>query len=77
MTTISDDRTVGTREAAAILGVSESSIRAWRARREGPPYMKYSGTRRGHGRARYLISDLMGFMESCRIDPKAESVRGG
>jgi hypothetical protein len=60
-----EDRYVNDVEAAKILSVSPQSMRNWRHMRKGPPY-----TKRGR-MVRYLVRDLLDFMESGRIDPES------
>ena len=63
-----EDRYVSDIEAAQILSASPQTLRNWRHLRKGPPYSK-------RGRmVRYLVRDLLDFMESGRVDP--ESWRG-
>ena len=51
------------REAAQILGISIKTLQAWRWQSRGPTYVKL-GRRIG-----YLDSDLMAFMDKCRVEP--------
>jgi hypothetical protein len=58
-----EDRYVNDVEAAKILSVSPQSMRNWRCMRKGPPYSKCGRM------VRYLVRDLLDFMEFGRIDP--------
>ena len=57
--------------AAAFLGVAVQTLRNWRHVGKGPAYLKLSPGPRG--RVGYLIEDLQGYRNRCRIDPAAES----
>ncbi len=59
-----EDRYVSDVEAAQILSASPQTLRNWRHMQKGPPY-----TKRGR-MVRYLVRDLLNFMESGRIDPE-------
>lgn len=66
MNSASPLRYVDEREAAVIIGFSVQSLRNWRGdsrrRGAGPPYIK-----RGRS-VRYLLSDLLAWMEEGRIN---------
>ena len=50
-------------QAADLIGLSVQTLRNWRFKREGPPYIRA-------GRSiRYSFQDLLGWMEGKRIDP--------
>lgn len=51
--------------AAKIIGCGVQSMRNWRFQRRGPAYSK-----RGK-MVRYLVQDLLDFMNAGRIDPEA------
>jgi len=55
------ERALNEREAAKILGVAIQTLRNWRCRRKGPPYIKM-------GRAvRYQLIDLLEYMDKGKI----------
>ena len=56
-------------QAAAYLGLAPQSLRNFRHKRVGPPYVKL-----GH-RVVYLLRDLQDYLQARRIDPEAR--RGG
>ena len=47
-------------EAAEQLGMSVATLRAWRHRKQGPPFVKFGRS------VRYLPSDLEAFIEGSR-----------
>jgi hypothetical protein len=56
------DRALTETEVADLLGLSVVTLRAWRHRRVGPPFMRF-------GRAvRYLTCDLEAFIRLSRVD---------
>jgi hypothetical protein len=58
------------RQAAQILGVSTKTLRNWRWRRVGPPFVKYS--QRG-GPVRYILGELIAWRDAHRGNvPSAE-----
>lgn len=46
-----------------ILGITEETLRIWRLRSSGPPYIKL------FGRYRYALDDIASWQESQRITP--------
>jgi predicted DNA-binding transcriptional regulator AlpA len=59
---MSTETAITEHEAAARLQLSVATLRAWRHRATGPPFVRF-------GRAvRYLSSDLDMFINSCRVD---------
>jgi predicted DNA-binding transcriptional regulator AlpA len=53
-------RALTDREVASMLGLKVSTLRAWRLRADGPPFVRF-------GRAvRYLESDVLHYMQTCR-----------
>ena len=51
------------RDAAALLGLSAATLRAWRFQRRGPAFARL-------GRAvRYRRADLVAFLESATVSP--------
>jgi hypothetical protein len=64
------DRFVNDVEAAKMLSASPQTLRNWRHSGRGPAYSK-------RGRmVRYKVADLLGFMNSCRIDPEVRLREG-
>jgi hypothetical protein len=64
------DRFVNDVEAAKILAASPQTLRNWRHLGRGPAYAK-------KGRmVRYMVADLLKFMNSGRIDPEAKCGAG-
>lgn len=60
-----EDRFVNDVEAAKMLSASPQTLRNWRHLGKGPVYSKKSRM------VRYLVRDLLDFMNSGRIDPEA------
>lgn len=58
MVDLSTDDLLNTRTAARLLAVSEDTLKAWRSRKQGPPYLHLEGA------IRYLRSDLERYIES-------------
>jgi len=58
------DRTITEKEAATHLGLAVQTLRNWRSRRKGPPYLKISRA------VRYKISDVEEFLEQHKIFPE-------
>jgi hypothetical protein len=54
-----------TREAAALFGVSPSTLEKWRVLKKGPRYLKVAG------RVRYLVADLEIYQRSCARNPES------
>ncbi len=54
---------VSAKEAAKILGITEETLRIWRARSSGPPYIKL------FGRYRYVLDDIAKWQDSQRVTP--------
>jgi predicted DNA-binding transcriptional regulator AlpA len=61
-------RHINTAKAAQLTGVSKNTLRAWRARRIGPPYIAISPRR-----VVYSLSDIIRYLEERRVAP---STRG-
>ena len=55
--------------AAARMGVSVKTLRTWRWRRIGVPYLKLGS------RVVYDVADIDTFLASCRVDPAADRAR--
>ena len=61
------NRVVNEQEAAETLGLSVATLRSWRHRKTGPPFVRF-------GRAvRYIRSDLDSFVNASRIDTQPGS----
>lgn len=58
------ERFVDEHEAAQILSISENTLRRWRWRCTGPPYVRI-----GSRAIRYKIADLLAFAEGGRFVP--------
>lgn len=56
------DRGITTRQAAAILGCKEDTMKKWRLRGQGPKFMKYLD-----GSVRYRLSTILKFMDDCTV----------
>lgn len=56
-------------EAAPMLSVKTQTLRVWRTRGKGPPYLKFSR------KVRYRLSDLLAFIEASRVVPGAKKTR--
>jgi len=56
-------------EAAARLTAKVQTLRAWRHRQTGPPYLKLSG------KIRYRVSDIDEFIETSRVVPVEKKSR--
>jgi hypothetical protein len=59
---LTDDRLVGTTEAARLLGVAPKSLREWRCQRTGPPALKMGAGRQA--RVFYKLSSLEAWIRS-------------
>lgn len=57
---------VSTEEAAALTGISASSLEKMRVRGDGPPYAKIDK------RVRYMVDDLRAFVASRRVASTSE-----
>jgi predicted DNA-binding transcriptional regulator AlpA len=58
-------------QVAERLGLSVATLRAWRFRKIGPPFVRF-------GRAvRYIAQDIDGYVEASRIDTEAASSSDG
>ena len=64
-------RYLNTREAAAILGISERTLERCRGRGEGPPFRKLGRS------VRYAQSDLDGWADGRLREPVAKNGAGG
>jgi hypothetical protein len=51
------------KQAAKLLDVEPETLSKWRVRNRGPVYLRISG------KIRYLKSDVMAYLDSCRIIP--------
>lgn len=58
------DRALTEADAAAFIGLSDATLRSWRARRQGPPYVRVGGRA-----VRYLLSDLIEWRQRHRVTP--------
>jgi Helix-turn-helix domain len=58
-----NDPILSEREAAAYLDAKPDTMRTWRYRRVGPPYLKFTG------KIRYRLSDIKNFIEQSRVVP--------
>jgi len=57
-------------EAAEFLGVKGQTLRAWRHRNQGPPYLKLAG------KIKYRSEDLSTYVEGSRVVPGSKPRRG-
>lgn len=57
-----------TAQAAEVLGVAEHTLNMWRSQKKGPPYCKLN---KGRGAVRYLLSDIMDWMDSKKVEASA------
>lgn len=57
--------------AAQLLGVTPSCLRTWRARQQGPPYVRL-----GRRAIRYPLADLLSWASTRRVEPR-HPVRAG
>lgn len=55
------DKTLDPAETATFLNIQPRTLESWRARRIGPPWIRYSKTC-----VRYRVSDLVAWQESRR-----------
>jgi predicted DNA-binding transcriptional regulator AlpA len=62
-----NDRAITEHEAAAILGLSVATLRAWRQRGIGPRFVKL-----GRRAVRYLPSEIQRFVVSNTVSPCAD-----
>lgn len=61
-TTVQSDHAMNEVEAAGLLGLSVTTLRAWRHQGRGPRFVRF-------GRAvRYLTEDLGDYIDGCRVD---------
>jgi hypothetical protein len=51
------------KQAAKLLDVEPETLSKWRVRNRGPVYLRISG------KIRYLKSDVLAYLDSCRIIP--------
>lgn len=58
MVDLRQDKLLDTRGASRLLGLSEDTMKAWRSRKKGPPYVMVEGA------VRYLLTDLEDYLES-------------
>jgi hypothetical protein len=63
----SSDPVMTPAEAAAYIRRDEKTLKWWRYVGRGPSYLKMEG-----GQIRYRASDLEAYLQSQRIDPRAE-----
>lgn len=56
-----------TDQAATILGVSESTLRRWRATGQGPSYVRF-----GPRTIRYQAGDLVRWLRAHNVQPQAD-----
>ncbi len=60
-------------QAAEALGMSPDALRTMRSRGGGPRYRRLTPSRIG-----YTVGDVVNYLESCAVDPKAKgSSKGG
>jgi predicted DNA-binding transcriptional regulator AlpA len=65
-------RLLTTKEAARVLGLSSAMLERLRWMRDGPPFVRPTGT----GRAvRYRWRDLVDWIERNRVDPEEHGIR--
>jgi hypothetical protein len=67
-----DDPLFKTRDAAAILGLTEDCLKKWRQRGQGPTYIQYRMVIGEPGAVRYALSALMQFRESHTVRAKGK-----
>jgi len=54
-------------QAAAVLNLSDKTLRNWRSLKKGPPYKRYSA-----GCIRYDEADLMKWLDDSTVRPKSQ-----
>ena len=59
------------KDVAHILGVSEGTLRNWRQRGKGPPYLKIDPTS-NHARPRYELTMLVAWMQEPDLGDKSD-----
>ena len=62
---MNDTRTLTEAETATLLRLKQQTLRSWRYRDLGPPYLKIVGT------IRYLEADLDKYLRTRRVQPTA------
>jgi len=67
MSTVAEIQLLATHEVAALLGLSEATLRFWRHRRQGPPYVKCGEA------VRYRLSDLELWLSEHTVSPEKDS----
>lgn len=60
---MSENRLLNEKQAASYLGLSVSTLQAWRWRGRGPAYLKLGGRT-----IRYRMADLDSFLAGCRVE---------
>ena len=60
-------------ETAALLGVKEQTLRAWRVAGKGPEYIRFGGPR---GRVRYAREDVDAWLAGQKFRSTSEEVGG-
>jgi hypothetical protein len=58
-------------QAAKHLHVQQGTLRKWRTLGRGPVFLKFTG------KVRYKREDLVAYIASCRIDPRARRTKRG
>lgn len=59
------DRALTTEEAAEIIGVSANTLKTWRHREKGPPWLKYGDAR--NATVRYRESSVRAWMREQEV----------
>jgi len=64
-------RLLNEREVAEMTGLALSTLRHWRVRRIGPPFLKLG--RKRQGAVRYALHDLVEWAERWRVETRPEA----
>ena len=60
-------------EAAALLGVQEQTLRAWRVKGKGPRFFRFGGPR---GRVRYSLQEVEAWLQRQSFQSTSEELVG-
>jgi predicted DNA-binding transcriptional regulator AlpA len=66
-----EPRLLNERQVAEMTGLALSTLRHWRLKRVGPPYIKFG--RRRQAAIRYPLHDLLAWAASFRVETRPEA----
>ena len=73
MVSVAENNLLKTTDVARLLGISGSTLRAWRSRGVGPRFYQINGR---NGMVKYHLQDVMTWLDGFAIDPARKVNKG-